>query len=124
MANSNLPQSLITPDSSDEVRSFFDKYFTQEAIFPSNEIDAVIGFFEKRGFDKLASNSTAIILLQQASLDNVNVFSLLETLKGLTDLQLSAVVSQVLNLNRQKISTLGFRKEDPSELLEKRNVVV
>lgn len=120
----NLPQSLITPDSSDEVRTFFDKYFTQEAIFPSNEIDAVVGFFEKRGFDKIASNSTAIVLLQQSKLDNVNVFTLLDTLKGLTDLQLSAVVSQVLNYNRQKISTLGFRKEDPSELLEKRNIVV
>ena len=120
----NLPQSLITPDSSDEVRTFFDKYFTQEAILPSNEIDAVVGLLEKRGFDKIARNSTAIVLLQQTKLDNVNVFTLLDTLKGLTDLQLSAVVSQVLNYNRQKISTLGFRKEDPSELLEKRNIVV
>ena len=84
----------------------------------------MIGFFKKRGFDDLASNSTSIVLLQQARLDEVNVFQLLDTLKGLTELQLSAVVTEVLNYNRQKNSTLGFRVEDTSELLEKRNVLI
>jgi len=64
------------------------------------------------------------VLLQQAKLDEVNVFQLLDTLKGLTELQLSAVVTEVLNYNRQKNSTLGFRVEDTSELLEKRNVLI
>jgi hypothetical protein len=64
------------------------------------------------------------VLLQQAKLDEVNVFQLLDTLKGLNELQLSAVVAEVLNYNRQKNSTLGFRVEDTSELLEKRNVLI
>jgi hypothetical protein len=64
------------------------------------------------------------VLLQQARLDDVNVFQLLDTLKGLTELQLSAVVTEVLNYNRQKNSTLGYRVEDTSELLEKRNVLI
>ena len=64
------------------------------------------------------------MLLQQAKLDEVNVFQLLDTLKGLNELQLSAVVAEVLNYNRQKNSTLGFRVEDTSELLEKRNVLI
>jgi hypothetical protein len=63
------------------------------------------------------------VLLQQAKLDNVNVFDLLDTLKGLTEVQLSAVVTEVLNYNRQKTSTLGYRQEDKSELLEARNIV-
>lgn len=121
---SNLPQNLINIDSSDEVKTFFDMYFTQQLSFPAAEIDAVIGFFRKRGFDELSSNSTATILMQQAKLDGVNVFTLLETLGSLQDLQLSAVVAEVLNYNRQKISTLGYRKEDPSDLLEKRNIVI
>lgn len=122
---SNLPSNLINQDSSDNVRRFFDLYFTDTITYPAVEIDAVIGFFRKRGFDEIASNSTAIVLLQQAKLDNVNVFTLLETLNGLKDLQLSAVVSEVLNYNRQKISTLGYRKEDQeTELLERRNIVV
>lgn len=120
---SNLPVASDV-DSGEVVKSFFDKYFIQQMSFPAEEIDAVVGFFQKRGFDSIASNSTATLLLQQARLDSVNVFDLLDTLKGLTEVQLSAVVAEVLNYNRQKTSTLGFRKEDASELLEKRNIVL
>ena len=77
MAVSNLPQNIISQDSSDKVKIFFDSYFTQQISFPAADIDAVTGFFRKRGFDDLASNSTAIILLQQAKVDKVNVFTLL-----------------------------------------------
>ena len=124
ITNSNLPPEQQATDSSQAVKLFFNNYFNQTITFPASEIDAVIGFFKKRGFDDLASNSTSIILLQQARLDEVNLFQLLDTLKGLTELQLSAVVTEVLNYNRQKNSTLGYRVEDTSELLEKRNVLI
>lgn len=120
---SNLPVNTETTDSSAPVRNYFDAYFVSEISFPAEEIDAVNGFFRKRGFDEVASNSTGIILLQQAKIDNVNVFTLLDTLKGLTDVQLSAVVTEVLNYNRQKNSVLGYRQEDTAEYLEKRNIV-
>ena len=99
-------------------------YFIEPVVFPAAEIDAVVGFFQKRGFDDLASNSTAIILLQQAKIDNVNVFTLLNTLEKLEDIKISAVIAQVLNYNRQKISTLGYKKDDTTDLFEKRNIVV
>ena len=123
MANSNLPIDQ-NRDSGQGVRLFFNNYFNEPISFPSNEIDAVIGFFKKRGFDDLASNSTAIVLLQQAKIDNVDVFKLVDTLKGLTEVQLSSVVAEVLNYNRQKSSTLGYRQQDTSESLEKRNVLI
>lgn len=124
MATSNLPSNLINIDSADEVKQFFDMYFVAPQTFPAVELDAVVGFFKKRGFDDLASNSTAIILMQQAKLDNVNVFTLLDTLGNLEEIKLSAVVTQVLNFNRQKISTLGYKTPGDSDLLEKRNIVV
>jgi len=124
MAISNLPLNIINADSSDEVKHFFDMYFIEPVVFTAAEIDAVVGFFQKRGFDDLASNSTAIILLQQAKIDNVNVFTLLDTLEKLEDIKISAVIAQVLNYNRQKISTLGYKKDDTADLLEKRNIVV
>lgn len=123
MAASNLPVDQNT-DSAQGVRLFFNNYFNQAISFPAGEIDAVVGFFKKRGFDDLASNSTAIILLQQAKIDDVNVFTLLDTLKGFTEVQLSAVVAEVLNYNRQKNSTLGYKQQDTSDLLEKRNVLI
>ncbi len=123
MATSNLPLEQNT-DSAGAVKLFFNNYFNEAISFPAGEIDAVIGFFKKRGFDDLASNSTSIILLQQAKLDGVEIFKLLDTLKGFTEIQLSAVVAEVLNYNRQKNSTLGYRQQDTSDLLEKRNVLI
>ena len=123
MADSNLPVDK-NKDSGQGVRLFFNNYFNETITFPAGEIDAVVGFFKKRGFDDLASNSTAIILLQQAKIDDVEVFRLLDTLKGLTEIQLSSVVAEVLNYNRQKNSTLGYRQQDTSDSLEKRNVLI
>lgn len=118
---SNLPPSEAI-DSSEEVKSFFDKYFRHQITFPSNQIDAVVGFFLKRGFDDQASKSTAIVLLNQARLDGVNVFQLLDTLKGLTDAQLSAVVTEILNNYREKTSILGYKILTTEETVESRNI--
>lgn len=119
---SNLP--VNKSDSADAVKLFFDNYFNAPISFPAAEVDAVTGFFKKRGFDSLAANSTAAVLLQQAKIDEVKIFELLDTLEGLNEVQLSAVVAEVLNYNRQKNSVLGFRQQETGELLEKRNIVV
>jgi len=86
-------------------------------------VDAVIGFLESKGFDRPAAQSTGAILLQQAKLDNVKIFELLDTLKSLDKLQLSVAVATVLNFNRQKISTLGFRVTNTNTPLEARNIM-
>jgi hypothetical protein len=117
----NLPPSL-TSDSSEEVRSFFNRYFQHQITFPSNQIDAVIGYFLKRGFQEQAAKSTAIVLLNQARVDNVSVFKLLDTLKGLTDTQLSQVVTEILNIYRERSSMLGFKIIKNDETTESRNI--
>jgi|TARA_B110000977_G_scaffold47806_1_gene64948 hypothetical protein len=120
--SSSLP---IQPRSNDNnVTEFFDKYFTEKLEFASNEVDAVIGFFDKRGFEKAAAISTGTILLQQAKLDEINVFTLLDTLKGFDEIKLSAVVAEVLNYNRLSTSVLGFKNTTSTDTLEKRNIVV
>lgn len=117
----NLP-SVDATDSGQEVKSFFDKYFRHQITFPSNQIDAVVGFFLKRGFDEEAARSTGIVILNQARLDDVNVFQLLDTLKGLSDAQLSSVVTEVLNSYRERTSTLGYKITTVEETTESRNI--
>ncbi len=119
---SNLPQRAET--GSQEVKDFFDKFFLHQITFPSNQIDAVLGFFLKRGFDEEAARSTGIVLLNQARLDNVNVFQLIDTLKGLTDVQLAKVVAQVLNSYREQTSTLGYKVAPLADSYESRNILV
>lgn len=116
--NSNLPAD----NNTDEVRNFFDKFFLHQITFPTNQIDAVVGFFAKRGFDDGAARSTAIVLLNQARLENVNPFQLLDTIKGLTDAQLSQVVTEVLNVYRDRSSALGFKLTTVEETTESRNI--
>ena len=62
--------------------------------------------------------------LEQAKIDNVNVFTLLDTLKGLNDIQLSTVVAEVLNYNRDATSSVGFKRPQTVDKIEKRNIVV
>ena len=119
--NTNLPPSSPS-DSAEEVRSFFDKYFTHQITFPSNQIDAVLGFFLKNGFDEQAAKSTAIVLLNQARIDNVNPMQLIDTLKTLSGAQLSQVVTEILNLYREKTSSLGFKVLDVEPTYESRNI--
>lgn len=117
----NLP--IAAPnDSGQVVRKFFDRYFLNEVTFAADQIDAVVGFFLKRDFDELAAKSVAIVLLTQSRLENINVFKILETLKGLTDLQLSNVVTEILNTYREKTSSLGFKDPNMVENYESRNI--
>lgn len=109
-------------DSADEVRSFFDKYFTHQITFPSGQIDAVLGFFLKRGFDEQSAKSTAIVLLNQARIDQVNPMQLIDTLEGLTEVQLSQVVAEIINLYREKNSALGYKVINNDETFESRNI--
>lgn len=122
MESSNLPFKTDQKDSSEEVKAFFNRYFTEPLTFPVSQIDAVVGFFLKRGFSESSARSTSIILLSQAKLDGVNIFQLLDTLKGLDNLQLSSIVTQVMNSSREKISLLGYKLISVEETIESRNI--
>ncbi len=120
--SSNLPVS--SSDSTLEVKEFFDKFYQSKVSFPSDQIDAVVGFFLSKGFDVQSARSTGIVLLNQARVDNVNVLQLIESLKSLTDVQLSQVVAQVLNAYRESTSLLGYRIEQVGNEFESRNILV
>lgn len=117
----NLP---LTPENQRDikVKKFFDRYFLHEITFPAEQIDAVVGYFVNRGFDELAAKSVSIVLLTQSRIENINIFKILETLKGLTDLQLSNVVAEILNSYREKTSSLGFKDPLIKENYESRNI--
>lgn len=118
----NLPDTENKKDTNVNQR-LGDDGISSNLSFPTNEFDAVIGFFENRGFGQIASRAVASTLLRQAKIDSVNVFKLIETLKGTSDLELNSVVTEVLNRNREKTSLLGFKNQGNSNKLEKRNII-
>lgn len=123
MTSYNLP-SEQSPNTSVDVKQFFDKFFVHQVSFPSNQIDGVVGFFLKNGFDIESARSTGIVLLNQARASNINVFELIDTLKALTDVELSRVVAQILNAYREKVSLLGYRIAPLVDTYESRNILV
>jgi hypothetical protein len=121
MATTNLP---TTQDLTTNVKTFFDNKFTKTVSFPAGQIDATVAFFVKRSFDQTSASSIAIVLLNQARAEGVDVFKLLDTFKSLTDIQLSQVVAQVLNASRDKTSLLGYRTATVDNTFESRNILV
>lgn len=121
---SSVINSQTPTDSATPTREFFNRYFTDSISFPSSQVDAVIGLFESRGFEKAAAASVAAVVLQQAKIDNVNVFDLLESLKSFDNLKLTALVTAILNANRSAISKLGYKKDNVVTTFESRNIIV
>ena len=111
-------------DNPDDQKRYFNNYFNSEINYNAGEVDAVIGYFLKRGFDETSATGIATVLLQQAKVDEVNVFTLLDTLKGLTDVQVSGLVGEIVNYNRSKVSVIGFKVTDMVTKQEQRNIVV
>jgi hypothetical protein len=110
MASTNLP-SVAIEDSAAGTKLFFDQYGREPLQFNVNDAEATIGFFTNRGFDTDAAIITASTLLKQAKLDNVPIFQLLDTLSGLTGVELNFLIAEILNNNRPSTSTLGFRNQ-------------
>jgi len=119
--NTNLP---LQAQTTVRVKTFFDNYYSTPVSFPAAEIDATVGFFTKRGFDLSSARSTSIVILNQARAENVSPFTLLDSLKSLTDIQLSQIVAQVLNNSREKTSLLGYRIKPVTDTYESRNILV
>jgi hypothetical protein len=118
----NIPNTS-TPNSSRETLQAFDAYFDTPFELSAGNFDAIKGFFTGRGFDDSSSDSITVIIMKQAKIDGYNPMEILDTLKGLDSVELSALVSEIVNFNRFKTSFLGYALEFTSHQEVVRNVV-
>ena len=119
---SNLP-----PKDKDALDKTIDKLtktqYQEEFQFNVGEYDAAIGFFVKRGFSRIAAESTAYIILQQAKIDSVSPQEILDKLTYADPAQLSELITIVLNANRYKSSRLGVRQTRTTKETVSRNIL-
>jgi hypothetical protein len=118
----NLPYT-VPNDSAAGTKLYFDQYGQVPLVFAAADVDAVIGFFKSKGFGEQAAQTTGMVLLKQAKIDNMQVFKLLDTLKNFEGLQLSTLVGEILNNNRSNSSTLGFKVVSVDKYNQTRNIV-
>jgi hypothetical protein len=119
--STNLPSPNVQ-DSAQSTKLFFDQYGKEPLQFSANDVEAAIGFFQSRGFDRDAAEITSMVILKQANLDGLPVFKLLDTLGNLDNLEISALVGEILNNNRPSSSTLGFRNVGVTKDPQVRNI--
>ena len=121
---SNLPNPQSPLDSGDTGRKYFNTYYQKGFSVSGDVLDSCIAFFVSRGFDSTAATSIAGVLISQAKLQNIDVFTLIDTLKTLKGIELSNVVKEILNNNRLRISTLGTKYDNTNSIdYELRNVL-
>lgn len=117
---SNLPQNNVDKEATVQ---FFDAYYSQPLELNANVLSAVKGFFENRGFDVSSSETIALIIIKQAKKDGYNPMEIIDTLKGLDNVEISALVAEILNFNRVKTSFLGYAREFVVNNEIKRNII-
>lgn len=103
----NLPQPKSSTDSASLTLQVFDAYTTAPFNIDATTYDAMTGYFTTRGFSEDSARSMSYIIIKQAVLDGYNPFELIETMKGLTDVEISGLITEILNYNRFKTSSLG-----------------
>lgn len=107
MIYNNIPQERAVSNSDLTVK-VFDQYFQALIDINHNELVAMTGFFETRGFSKESAESTAITIIKQAKKDNYSSMQIMDTLGGLSNVEISGLVAEILNYNRFKTSSLGI----------------
>lgn len=120
--STNLPIEKFL-DSTEKTKIYFEEYGRAPLEFPAAELDGIIAFFVARGFGQDAALTTGITLLRRAKIDLISVGSLIDSLSGFNDLQISRIVAEILNNDRKPTSVLGFRTETSKTALLSRNIV-
>lgn len=111
-------------DSAASTRLFFDKYGQAPLEFNSTDVDAAVGFFQSKGFVGDAALITAAELLRQSKADGVPVWQFLDSLETVDGIQLSELVSRILNNNRVSTSILGYRQTPKTPINIARNIKI
>jgi hypothetical protein len=119
----NLPPKQITNSDYKSVQAY-DSYFLSPLELDAGTLDSMRSFFTSRGFDRISAESISVIMIKQAKRDNFNPLQLLDTLGGLTDIEISNVVSEIINYNRYKTSFLGYSPQFISNEEISRNIAL
>jgi hypothetical protein len=119
---SNFPNERAK-QSSDQTVEIFNNYYKQPITLNSNDLIVMTGFFEKRGFEPVAAESAATAVLTQALQDGYNAMQVMDTLGGLTSVEISGLVAEILNFNRIKTSLIGTVQNTQPIIDITRNIV-
>lgn len=109
MDYSNIPLSSNSPASTIEI---------DPTVFA-----AIKSFFTSRDFGEVSAETISIVIIRQSKKDGYNPMQILDTLRGLNSVELSGLVSEILNYNRFKSSSLGYAQKFTTNTEIARNII-
>ena len=104
------------------IKNLTSTQYEEKFEFNQNELDAAIGFFVKRGFDRGPAEDVATVILRQSKIDSVPSQEILDQLTKASPVELSELITVVLNANRFKSSRLGVRNQQVTKNYISRNI--
>ena len=116
---SNIPSEKTSNDT----LKGFEKYTSSPLELNSSVFAAMKGYFTNHGFGDVSAESITITLMSQAQSDGYNPMQILDSLRGLSNVELSALVSEILNYNRYKSSSLGFAQKFTPNIEIQRSII-
>lgn len=106
----NIPVQKSNNSDAATIKAF-DNFYNQPLEINVSVFEAMKSFFTSRGFDEVSADSVAVVVIRQAKLDDLNPLQILDTLKGLDSVEISALVAEIINYNRFKTSFLGYARQ-------------
>ena len=100
---SNLPAG-----SADATRDLFENMFNQRVAISENELNAIIGYFQKKTPNKEAANALALAVIQGSVEQNLPPMEILDQFKKLPQDQIDTYLAYFLNLSRYPTSLVGL----------------
>jgi hypothetical protein len=119
----NLPPVSNNNANAGSVLQAVANYYAAPIQLDANVLTAIISFFTQRGFDTTAAQALATVIISQARKDNLNPLQIVDTMKGLTNVEISALVAEIINYTRYKTSFLGYGQTYITNATVNRNVL-
>jgi hypothetical protein len=121
---SNLPTTPPPSNNSvDSVVNTFNSLYTLPIQLNAGAYNAMVGFFQNKGFDVVASQSITLVIMTQCQQDNINPMTIIDSLRGQDAAALSVLATQILNYNRFKSSYLGIADTVAPFFQVQRNII-
>lgn len=120
----NLLSNLPPAPGTDKLVQVYNNLYNVPLELDAGTLNTMKGFLSSRGFDENSAESISVIVINQAKKDGYNPMVILDTLKGLDNVEISALVSEILNYNRFKTSFLGYARQFNTSAEVTRNILV
>jgi hypothetical protein len=119
----NIPPKQAAGSASDLSNKNLNQYNDLPVQLHNDTLTAMKGLLSNKGFSDESAENIAITIMMQAKRDSFNPMNVLDSMRTLGNVELSQLVSEILNFNRFKTSVLGTTQNITPVEVVKRNIL-